>query len=71
MIRQGFGGMPLGSNADSNLLTKTIDGIDVSINALEMMNVWFIGMLIIVVSVLIASTFIIRLKPKEILSKMS
>lgn len=71
MIRQGFGGMSLGADADSNLLTKTIDGIDVSINALEMMNVWFIGMLIIVVSVLIASTFIIRLKPKEILSKMS
>ncbi|MHC5268768.1 ABC transporter permease [Enterococcus sp. LJL98] len=71
MIRQGFGGMPLGSDAGSNLLTKTMDHLDVSIRLSEMLNVWFIGMLIIVVSVLIASTFIIRLKPKEILSKMS
>ncbi len=69
--QQDLGGMQLGADPNSGTFTKTLDGIDVSITLAEMGYVWFIGGLIILLSVSISSIFIIRLKPKEILSKMS
>lgn len=66
-----MGGMQFGADPDSTTVTKTLDRIDVSISLAEMGYVWLIGGLIILISVSISSIFIIRLKPKEILSKMS
>lgn len=70
-LQQGFGGMQLGADAETSTVSKTLDSIDVSITLAEMGYVWLLGGLIILISVCISSIFIIRLKPKEILSKMS
>ncbi|MEG0472408.1 MAG: FtsX-like permease family protein [Solibacillus sp.] len=70
-FQQSLGGMQLGADPDSSTVSKTLDSIDVSITLAEMGYVWLIGGLIILLSVSISSIFIIRLKPKEILSKMS
>lgn len=70
-MKQGFGGMQLGADPDTSTVSKTLEKIDVSITLAEMGYVWLIGGLIILLSVSISSIFIIRLNPKEILSKMS
>lgn len=70
-LQQSLGGMQLGADPNTSTLSKTLDSIDVSITLAEMGYVWLIGGLIILLSVSISSIFIIRLKPKEILSKMS
>lgn len=70
-IRQGLGGMQLGADPETSTVSKTLEKIDVSISLAEMGYVWLIGGIIILLSVSISSIFIIRLKPKEILSKMS
>lgn len=70
-MKQGLGGMQLGADPDTSTISKTLEKIDVSITLSEMGYVWLIGGLIILLSVCISSIFIIRLKPKEILSKMS
>lgn len=70
-IKQGLGGMQLGADPETSTVSKTLEKIDVSITLAEMGYVWLIGGLIILLSVSISSIFIIRLKPKEILSKMS
>lgn len=70
-LQQGFGGMQLGADPESSTISKTLESIDVSISLAEMGYVWLLGGLIIFISVSISSIFIIRLKPKEILSKMS
>ena len=70
-FQQSLGGMQFGADPDSSTVTKTLESIDVSITLAEMGYVWLIGGLIILLSVSISSIFIIRLKPKEILSKMS
>lgn len=70
-FNQQLGGMMFGGNPESNTVTKTIDSIDVNITLQEMVGVWAIGSLIILISVGASSMFIIRLKPREILSKMS
>lgn len=64
-------GVPLGNDAETKMLTYTSNDIDVKISAKEMLYVWAIGTGIIVLAVSVASSSIIRLKPKEILSKMS
>ncbi|WP_455543361.1 ABC transporter permease [Intestinibacter sp.] len=64
-------GMMLGNDADSKMLTHTSKDINVKITSQEMMYVWAVGSGIIIASVAISSASIIRLKPKEILSKMS
>ena len=69
--RQGFGGMSLGYDANTSLATQTVDGIDVDVSLKEVLYVYAIGATIIISSVMISSSSIIRLKPKEILSKMS
>ena len=70
-VQQGFGGMSLGYDANTSLATKTVDGIDVDVSLKEVLYVYAIGATIIISSVMISSSSIIRLKPKEILSKMS
>ena len=70
-LQQSLGSMQLGADPDTSTVSKTLDSIDVSITLAEMGYVWLIGGLIILLSVSISSIFIIRLKPKEILSKMS
>lgn len=70
-VQQGFGGMSLGYDANTSLATQTVDGIDVDVSLKEVLYVYAIGATIIISSVMISSSSIIRLKPKEILSKMS
>ena len=70
-VQQGFGGMSLGYDANTSLATQTVDGIDVVVSLKEVLYVYAIGATIIISSVMISSSSIIRLKPKEILSKMS
>ena len=70
-VQQGFGGMSLGYDANTSLATQTVDGIDVDVSLKEVLYVYAIGATISISSVMISSSSIIRLKPKEILSKMS
>ena len=70
-VQQGFGGMSLGYDANTSLATQTVDGIDVDVSLKEVLYVYAIGATIIISSVMLSSASIIRLKPKEILSKMS
>ena len=60
-----------GNDVNSSLATRTVDEIDVKIQAKEVVYVYIIGTGIIIISVVLSSASIIRLKPKEILSKMS
>lgn len=68
---QAMGGMNFGSDANTSVLTKTIDELDISITARELKEVALMGSVIILFSVGVASAYIVRMKPKEILSKMS
>lgn len=70
-VKEGLGGMQFGADPETSTVSQTLEKIDVSITLAEMGYVWLIGGLIILLSVSISSIFIIRLKPKEILSKMS
>ena len=70
-VQQGFGGFSLGTDANSSLATQTADEIDVDVELKEVAYVYLIGTAIIITSVMISSRSIIKLKPKEILSKMS
>ena len=70
-VKSGFGGFSFGNDANTNLLTHTVSEIDVKVDGKEVFYVYILGAGIIVISVLISSASIIRLKPKEILSKMS
>ena len=47
------------------------DRLDVSVDAQELLLVYITGTVMIVISVLPSSAAVLRLKPKEILSKMS
>ena len=70
-VESGFGGFNLGNDPNSNLLTHTVSEIDVKVDAKEVVYVYILGTGIIIISVLLSSASIIKLKPKEILSKMS
>lgn len=70
-VQNGFGGNNIGNDSNSSLATRTIDEIDVKVEFKELIYVYVIGSGIIIISVLLSSVSIIRLKPKEILSKMS
>ncbi|WP_195237020.1 ABC transporter permease [Romboutsia sp. 1001285H_161024_C4] len=64
-------GFALGNDPDTKMLTYTSKDIEVKITPKEMVYVWAVGSAVITASVAISSLSIIRLKPKEILSKMS
>ena len=70
-VKSGFGGFSLGNDVNSSLATRTVDEIDVKVDVEELIYVYVIGTVIIILSVMASSVSIIRLKPKEILSKMS
>lgn len=70
-VKSEFGGFSLGNDVNSSLATRTVDEIDVKVQAKEVIYVYIIGTGIIIISVVLSSASIIRLKPKEILSKMS
>ena len=70
-VQSGFGGFSLGNDVNSSLATRTVDEIDVKVEVEELIYVYVIGTVIIILSVMASSVSIIRLKPKEILSKMS
>ena len=70
-VKSGFGGFSLGNDVNSSLATRTVDEIDVKVEVEELIYVYVIGTVIIILSVMASSASIIRLKPKEILSKMS
>ena len=70
-VQSGFGGFSLGNDVNSSLATRTVDEIDVKVEFEELIYVYVIGTVIIILSVMASSASIIRLKPKEILSKMS
>lgn len=70
-VQGGFGGFTLGNDIESQKILHTATEIDVKVTPSEMAYVWIVGVGIIVVSVGLSSLSIIRLKPKEILSKMS
>lgn len=70
-VQLGSGEVHIGMNLESNIVNNTLEEIDVSISMVEMGYVWLIGGLLILFAVSISSVFIIRLKPKTILSKMS
>lgn len=69
------GGMSVSSISSISLADASsndeIKEIDVSVSGVELGYVYVIGTSIVVVSILISSMSLIRLKPKEILSKMS
>lgn len=69
-IKNGVG-MPLGNDPESKMFTHTSKDIDVRITPKDMIYVWAVGSGIIIASVVISSASIIRLRPKQILSKMS
>lgn len=50
---------------------EEIQALDVHVEGTELLSVYGIGSCLIIVAVLISSISILRLKPKEILSKMS
>ena len=66
-----LGGFNLGLDSETQLITRTVDEIDVNVELQEMIYVYIVGTIIIILSVIVSSASIIRLKPKEILSKMS
>ncbi|MDU5111532.1 MAG: FtsX-like permease family protein [Clostridium sp.] len=70
-VKSGFGGFNLGTDPETSLVTRTVDKIDVKVEFKELIYVYVIGTVIIILSVMVSSASIIRLKPKEILSKMS
>lgn len=65
------GGFQMGADPETSTLGTTIEELDVTVSMSEMVFVWVSGVGIIVCAVAIASSSIIRLKPREILSKMS
>lgn len=65
------GGMMFAGDAESMAMTESVKELSVTVDAKDMINVWIMGAGILVLSVFVASFMIIRMKPREILSKMS
>jgi len=55
---------------DANL-ESTLDLVDVAVRPMDLTQVYMIGLPVVICSVLIASYTVVKLKPKEILSRMS
>ena len=61
--------MNVGADADSSVLTKTIDHLSVSIQGMDVLYLVLIGAAVIALAVLIASLPMLRAKPKQLLSE--
>ena len=83
IARESAAEAPSGNSSDTSFSSSTasndlftpeaapIDKIDVSFSAPLLLQVYAVGAVIVILSVGFASISILRLKPKEILSKMS
>jgi hypothetical protein len=63
--------MPETGFMDEANLENTLDMVDVGISGRDLMWVYIIGLPVLIGAVLIASYPVLKLKPREILSKMS
>ncbi len=66
-----LGGLSIGADADSQALSQTISNLNTSLSTTDLLLSLGIGCLVIALAVSVASYFMLRLKPKEILTKMS
>ena len=69
-INQSLRGGNFGADADSSASTKTIDHIEVKVEPKLLVGTGIFGIIVIIVSVLIAATPILKLKPKKLLMEM-
>lgn len=69
-INQSLRGGNFGADADSSVSTKTIDHIEVKVEPKLLVDTGIFGVIVIIVSVLIAATPILKLKPKKLLMEM-
>ena len=69
-INQSLRGGNFGADADSSVSTKTIDHIEVKVEPKLLVGTGIFGVIVIIVSVLIAATPILKLKPKKLLMEM-
>ncbi len=69
-INQSLRGGNFGADADSSVSTKTIDHIEVKVEPKLLVGTGIFGIIVIIVSVLIAATPILKLKPKKLLMEM-
>ena len=69
-INQSLRGGNFGADADSSASTKTIDHIEVKVEPKLLVGTGIFGVIVIIVSVLIAATPILKLKPKKLLMEM-
>ena len=69
-INQSLRGGNFGADADSSVSTKTIDHIEVKVEPNLLVGTGIFGVIVIIVSVLIAATPILKLKPKKLLMEM-
>ena len=63
-------GSQLGAGAEADSFNKTISSLNVSIDINDMYYVVFIGLIVIIISLLLASMKIMKKKPKQLLSSM-
>lgn len=69
-INQSLRGGNFGADADSSVSTKMIDHIEVKVEPKLLVGTGIFGVIVIIVSVLIAATPILKLKPKKLLMEM-
>lgn len=69
-IMQQPSGSQLGAGAEADSFNKTISSLNVSIDINDMYYVVFIGLIVIIISLLLASMKIMKKKPKQLLSSM-
>ncbi len=66
----GMGAM-LGTDVETTMLIKTIDDLQITVEAADVLAVAGLEAMVIIVAVLASSIPILKMKPREILSKMS
>ena len=69
-INQSLRGGNFGADADSSVSTKTIDHIEVKVEPKLLVGTGVFGVIVIIISVLIAATPILKLNPKKLLMEM-
>lgn len=69
-INQSLRGGNFGADADSSVSTKTIDHIEVKVEPKLLVGTGIFGVIVIIVSVLITATPILKLRPKKLLMEM-
>lgn len=70
-LRQSLGGLVMGEDIESAGLNGSLEQMEITLKPKDMLSVFALGGFIIIISVTFASYRVIRMKPREILSKMS